>query len=67
MQTTIDVGAWVQMFRDVGLSEADMKRWHAIFERRHPQAHGSFLEWLGLPRERIEEVRANARGDEEPA
>lgn len=59
-QNRVDVDAWVAMFRAVGLSDADMKRWHGIFEQRHPEAHRSFLEWLGLPAERIEQVRRAA-------
>jgi hypothetical protein len=34
-----------------------MHEWHSEFERRHPQAHQSFLEWLGLPEERISGIR----------
>lgn len=61
-QNTVDVEAWCGMFREIGLSEADMKRWHAIFEARHPGGHQRFLEWLGLPPERIERVRRDSRG-----
>jgi len=49
------------MFRAVGLDDADMKRWHAVFEERHPDGHQSFLEWLELGEERIAAIRRDAR------
>jgi len=61
-QHTVDVEAWCAMFREIGLSEADMKRWHALFEARHPDGHQRFLEWLGLAPDRIERVRRDSRG-----
>ena len=60
-QQHVDVDAWIAMFRDLGLSEADMRRWHGIFESRHPEGHQRFLEWLGLPGARIERVRRESR------
>lgn len=53
----VDVAAWRAMFREIGLTDADMRRWHALFEARHPDDHQRFLEWLGLPPERIARVR----------
>ena len=53
----VDVDQWTAMFRDVGLSEADMHQWHALFESRHPEGHQGFLEWLRLPAERIAQIR----------
>lgn len=61
MQNRVGVEAWMAMLRDVGLSDADMQRWHAIFEARHPEQHASFLEWLGVPAERIADVRRRSR------
>ncbi len=49
------------MFREIGLSEANMLKWHKVFEARHPAGHQSFLEWLGLKPEEIDEVRAKSR------
>ena len=49
------------MFRAIGLQDADMHKWHAEFERRFPEGHQSFLEWLDLPEERITEVRRKSR------
>ncbi|MEM5787596.1 MAG: hypothetical protein AAGU11_09775 [Syntrophobacteraceae bacterium] len=61
MQNQVSVDEWVKMFREIGLEEETMKRWHRIFESRHPEAHQSFLEWLGLPSEKIEVIRTNSR------
>jgi len=35
-----------------------MHRWHEEFERRHPDGHQGFLEWLGLPASEIAGIRA---------
>jgi hypothetical protein len=61
-QQPVDVEAWCEMFRAIGLSDDDMKRWHALFEARHPDGHQKFLQWLGLPPERIARVRRDSRG-----
>ena len=51
-----------QLFREIGLDEAAMQKWHALFEQRHPDSHQSFLEWLGLDAAQIEQIRAHSRG-----
>ena len=51
-----------QLFREIGLDEAAMHKWHALFEQRHPDSHKSFLEWLGLDAAQIEQIRARSRG-----
>lgn len=48
---------WVNRFRAVGLDEAAMQKWHRLFEQENPQGHKSFLEWLGLPAEKVTEIR----------
>ena len=53
----VTVEEWVEMFRAIGLTEPDMHKWHQEFERRHPDGHQGFLEWLGMPAGRIAEVR----------
>ncbi len=55
--TQVTVNQWTEMFRDVGLSDDDMHKWHALFESRHPEGHQGFLEWLQLPAERIADIR----------
>ena len=57
----MNVGAWVELFRAIGLSDDQMKQWHALFEQRHPNAHQSFLDWLGLEPDHAARVRADAR------
>ena len=61
MQNQVTVNEWVAMFREIGLDEETMKRWHSVFETRYPQAHQSFLEWLGLEQGQIEEIRGKYR------
>jgi hypothetical protein len=59
--TAIGVEAWKGMFRELGLSDADMRRWHLIFEARHPDGHQQFLTWLGLTGEHIARLRRDCR------
>jgi hypothetical protein len=54
---------WVALFREIGLDEPTMHRWHAGFERRDPDAHQSFLEWLGEPAKDIERIRNASKND----
>jgi hypothetical protein len=51
------------MFREIGLDEAQMQRWHAIFEQRWPDAHNSFLEWLGEDEGEVGRIRQASRGE----
>ena len=53
----VRVEEWTEMFRAIGLEDPDMHKWHALFERRHPEGHQGFLEWLQLPDERIADIR----------
>lgn len=52
---------WVDLFREAGLDDATMKRWHEAFERRAPDAHQSFLEWLSIPPAEIDQIRQHSR------
>lgn len=52
------VDQWVEMFDELGVDEARRKKWHQLFEQRHPQAHQRFLEWLGLDAARIKKIRS---------
>lgn len=56
----VTVDQWKEIFTETGLSDDDMKKWHHIFERKYPNGHQSFLEWLGIETSRIEEIRKNA-------
>jgi hypothetical protein len=60
MSARVTVTEWVEMFRTVGLTEDQMHRWHEEFERRHPEVHQAFLEWLRLPAEQITRVRSSS-------
>lgn len=53
----VTVEEWTARFRAIGMDDAAMERWHRLFEQENPQGHESFLEWLGLPQERVEAIR----------
>lgn len=57
MKQTVTVEEWVARFRAIGLDEAAMEKWHRLFEQENPAGHRSFLEWLGLPQDRVEQIR----------
>ncbi len=48
---------WVEVMRAAGFSEADMRRWHAQFEKSAPQEHQEFLEFLHIPTAEIQSIR----------
>ena len=48
---------WVALFEEIGLNDDSMRHWHQLFESRHPEAHQSFLEWLGVSSEKIAAIR----------
>jgi len=56
-EVNMNVDQWVELFRAIGLQDADMHKWHEEFERRYPKGHQSFLEWLELPADRIRGIR----------
>lgn len=58
MNATVTVEEWVERFKAIGLDQAAMEQWHRLFEQENPAGHQSFLEWLGLPADRIAEIRA---------
>lgn len=60
MSAQVSVEEWVDRFRAIGLDQTAMQQWHRLFERENPAGHQSFLEWLGLPAERIAEIRATS-------
>lgn len=53
----VTVEEWTARFRAIGLDDAAMEKWHRLFEQENPEGHQSFLEWLGLPAERITAIR----------
>lgn len=58
MSAKVTVEEWVARFKAIGLDQAAMEKWHRLFEQENPAGHQSFLEWLGLPAEKISEIRA---------
>ena len=61
MQKQMNVEQWVELFKEVGLDDAQMMKWHRLFEAKYPEAHQNFLEWLGLPAEEVEKIRLKSR------
>ncbi|MCP3944555.1 MAG: hypothetical protein GY710_24180 [Desulfobacteraceae bacterium] len=61
MQNKVSKDDWVAMFRDSGMDDDAMKNWHRLFETRHPEGHGAFLEWLGISQEEIAKIRAQSK------
>ena len=60
MEKKVTVEEWTTRFRAIGLDDDAMAKWHTLFERENPSGHQSFLEWLGLPEERIVQIRAKS-------
>ena len=55
---TMNKEKWVILFKEIGLDEATMTRWHREFEARYPDGHQSFLEWLNVDENEIRQIRA---------
>ena len=52
---------WVSIMKGCGLTEEQMHRWHAEFERSAPDEHQEFLEFLHIPAAEIRTIRAKSR------
>jgi hypothetical protein len=61
MQNNVSKDDWVAMFREIGLTDDAMMKWHRLFETRHPEGHADFLAWLGIAPDEIASIRANSR------
>ena len=61
MQRKMNKEDWVAMFREVGMSDDAMMKWHRLFETRHPEGHEDFLAWLGISPDEIIQIRLKAR------
>jgi hypothetical protein len=61
MQRKVNKEDWVAMFKDVGMSDDTMMKWHRLFETRHPEGHEDFLIWLGISSDEVSKIRANCR------
>jgi DNA-binding transcriptional MerR regulator len=49
--------AWTALFRAIGMSDAQMRDWHARFERDNATGHREFLRSLGLGPSEIGRIR----------
>jgi len=52
---------WVSIMKACGLSDEQMRRWHAEFERSAPEEHEEFLEFLHIPPAEIKTIREQSR------
>lgn len=59
--SAMNVKSWVEVFEAIGIDQAMQTRWHQEFERRHPDGHQAFLEWLGLDAAHVERIRRDSR------
>jgi MerR family transcriptional regulator, thiopeptide resistance regulator len=55
---TLDKERWTQMFRAIGMTDAEMHQWHANFEDTMPAAHAEFLRSLGLDEAEVRRIRS---------
>jgi len=60
MSAKVSVEEWVGRFKAIGLDQAAMEKWHRLFEQENPAGHQSFLEWLGLPADKISDIRTKS-------
>lgn len=52
---------WVALLAAVGLDDAAMMRWHALFEADSPAAHRDFLQSLGISADEVAAIQAQSR------
>jgi DNA-binding transcriptional MerR regulator len=52
---------WVSIMKACGLSDEQMRRWHAEFEHSAPAEHQEFLEFLHIPTDEIVNIRKQSR------
>ncbi|MDP6876838.1 MAG: MerR family transcriptional regulator [Alphaproteobacteria bacterium] len=57
----IERDAFVAILRASGMDEGDMQRWHVAFEDNAPEAHHSFLRWLGISEDEALNIRKGAK------
>ncbi len=58
---TITKDQFVAVLNEAGVTEEQKARLHAVFEKRYPDAHQSFLEFLGLPADTVRDIRTRSR------
>ncbi len=52
---------FVALLNEAGVTDDQKARLHAAFEKRYPEAHESFLAWLGLPADAVRDIRTRSR------
>ena len=55
--TPVTKAAWTAMFRSIGLTDEQMRQWHAHFERSNATGHAAFLRSLGVGCAEIGRIR----------
>ena len=60
-KTVITKDEFVAVLDAAGVTQEQKHRFHAAFERRHPQAHQAFLEWLGVSADEVRKIREWSR------
>ncbi len=48
------------LFKEKGLEDAAMHRWHVVFERQNPEGHKAFLLSLGLSEEEVGRIQRDS-------
>ncbi|MFK5971352.1 MAG: hypothetical protein QM487_14715 [Candidatus Marithrix sp.] len=56
----MNVEKWVELFEAVGLNGDGQQKWHTEFEKKFPDEHQAFLEWLQIPDKDIRMIRKQA-------
>ena len=61
MQNNVSKDNWIAMFKEIGLDDETMMKWHRLFETRHPEGHEDFLKWLGISSDEISKIRETCK------
>jgi len=52
---------WVEVMRNAGFTEEQMRTWHKEFEKAAPSEHQEFLEFLHIPADEVSRIRQWSR------
>ncbi len=58
---SITKAEFVSLLDAAEITERQRAALHAHFEKRHPEAHGAFLTWLGLDAHEVRKIREASR------
>ena len=59
--TESNAGIFTAVLKNLGFSEADMRAFHAAYEKSNRDGHIAFLRFLGLSDQEIEKIREKSR------